>query len=157
VAAVTLGSLFSEPGREATHRVLIGHSIQQRRVFLAELVLQCDLAAQSPSLSLGRRTLGLRQPLGNLLGLGLLGFLDLGQPLCSLSVLLGPLRPFASLSLPVHVGPCVLDSGLLIGLRRLRGAIVYIGHSALPCGTARSPCGSRALTSTRRTAGSLIS
>src|SRR5690606_29290751 len=83
-----------------------------------------------------------------------------------------PLLPFASLSLPVHIvlcrlvrglliglpvhfGPCRLASGLLIGLRRIRGAIVYIGHTSLPCGTARSPCGSRALTFSRRTAGSL--
>src|SRR5690606_29454911 len=125
---VTLGSLFSEPGREATHSILIGHCVQQRRVFLAELVFQRDLAAQSPSLSLGRREFGFRQSLSDLLGLGLLGFLDLGQPLGSLSVFLGPLLPFASLGLPVHFGPCGLYSGLLIGLRRLRGAIVYIGH-----------------------------
>src|SRR5690606_5647305 len=94
---VTLGGLLGEPGREATHRVLIGHSIQQRRIIFAELVLQCDLAAQSPRLSLGRRALGFRQPLSDLLGLGLLGFLDLGQPLGSFGVLLGPLLPFASL------------------------------------------------------------
>src|SRR5690554_7262098 len=115
-------------------------------------MLQGHVAAKSPRLGFGGRLLGFRLAFGSLFSLGLVGLLDFGQPLSGGTVLLGALFPLARFCLPVRLSPCGLDR---FGWLRRRGAFGCFGHSDLPCGIARSPCGFRAATSTHRMVGSL--
>src|SRR5665647_1228188 len=129
--------LTPEPHGEGAHGVLARDRVQQRGVALGELVLDGDVAAQDPRLSLSGLALGHSQALAGLLGLGLLRLLDRRQFVGGGLVVLRAALPLPSLRLPVDLDRWRLlalvtlcrGSGLGCGVGGDRGGV---GHGVLP-------------------------
>jgi hypothetical protein len=112
-------------------RVLVGPGEEQVGVFVADLEARRDPQAQRLLPGVGRDLLGGGQPVGGLLRFGLVRFLDLGEALCRVGVLLGALLLLPRLLLPEvdRLGRLLLIGAGLLRVRCGRAEVVSVMRS----------------------------